>query len=189
MILTSPCREDLKDKGVGQFLKTMKEIRKVNSEIIIELLIPDFSLDRRLINELVKLKPQIIGHNLETVERLYPLIKSGNSYYRALELLKLIKKEDKKIFTKSALILGMGERKEEIFRTFLDLRRVDCDFLSIGQYLQSSPKNIKVKEYVPLEKFKEYKEVAESLGFRHVESSPYTRSSYKAWSYFNGENL
>jgi len=184
VVLTSVCRPDLEDEGLSQFLKTIKEIRKLTPQVLIEVLIPNFS-QKSLIDNLIKEHPQIIAHNLETVERLHPSVKKGTSYKDSLKLLKLIKEKDKTIFTKSGLLLGIGEKPKEVIKTLIDLRKVNCDFLSLGQCLRPSPEKMEVKEYLPLEKFNFYREKALELGFKHVESSPYVRSSYKVLSYFS----
>jgi lipoic acid synthetase len=187
-VVTSVTRDDLVDGGGSMFAKTTEEIRRVIScgnkeqKITIELLIPDFKTDETVLNSVVRSKPDIIGHNLETVPRLYSL-RAGSDYRRSLFVLKLIKKIDASIHTKSALMLGLGEEEKELVEVLEDLRNAGCDFLALGQYLRPSLKNVAVAEYIPPEKFVDYKKIALSLGFKHVESAPYVRSSYHAAEY------
>lgn len=178
-VITSVTRDDLPDGGACVFIKTVSEIRKLSGAITIELLIPDFNGDEKNIRDAAKNKPDIIGHNIETVPRLYSLRPQAD-YRRSLLVLKYIKDADKNIRTKSALMLGLGEKKDEVIGVMKDLRKVGCDFLALGQYLQPSIKNIEVAEYIPPEQFQRYKSQAIKMGFKHVESGPYVRSSYRA---------
>jgi len=184
VVITSVTRDDLDDGGAAQFAKTIAEIKKLEECPRVELLIPDFKgLDRSL-KTVIESKPDIIGHNVETVPRLYAL-RPETSYRLSLNVLKTLKKMDTSIYTKSALLLGLGETKDEVLNTLKDLRKVQCDFLALGQYLRPTLNNIEVAEYITPEKFLNYKEEALNLGFKHVESSPYVRSSYNAANYIS----
>ena len=182
VVVTSVTRDDLKDGGSSAFSKTIFQIKKISPIPSIEILIPDFKNNPQAIKCVVQTKPEIIGHNLETVPRLYSL-RPGSNYESSLLVLKLIKEFDKTILTKSALMLGLGEKEDELIKVLEDLRKVECDFLALGQYLRPSLKNVEVTEYIPPEKFADYKQTALSLGFKHVESDPYVRSSYRAAEY------
>lgn len=183
VVITSVTRDDLEDKGVLQFVSCIREIRKVNTGVKIEVLIPDFGGDLSLLELLVKSFPFVVNHNLETVKRLYPLLRKEADYFRSLRVLGQIKKINPAIFTKSGIMLGLGETDKEVLSLFKDLRNVNCDFLTIGQYLQPSLNHFPVKEYILPERFDYYRDTALSMGFRIVVSSPYTRSSYKAGDY------
>jgi len=183
VVVTSVTRDDLHDKGAGQFIDTTAEIRKTSPETKIELLIPDFNAEEKLIERVVQIKPDVINHNIETVKRLYPDIRSKANYRRSLQVLRIIKGIDSSMRTKSGFMLGLGETGEEVKELLKDLRSVGCDFLSIGQYLQPSREHYPVQEFVNPEKFEEYRVFAMDLGFSAVKSSPYTRSSYQADEY------
>lgn len=181
VVITSVTRDDLADGGASLFARTVTEIKK-SSNADIELLIPDFKADENAIRTVVQSKPRIIGHNVETVPRLYSHRPEAD-YKRSLSVLKMIKEIDASIFTKSALMLGLGEKEDEVLKTAGDLRKAGCDFLSLGQYLRPAFKNTEVVEYISPERFENYKAKALSLGFKHVESAPYVRSSYRASVY------
>ncbi len=183
VVITSVTRDDLPDGGAEHFAKTIFSIREKMKNIIIEVLIPDFKGNKRAIKKVIEAKPDIIGHNLETVPRLYSYVRSMANYSRSLEVLKNIKTLTKGIYAKSALMLGLGEREEEVLEVFKALRGVNCDFLSIGQYLPPSLKAFPVKEYIHPNKFNYYKKRALALGFLYVASGPYVRSSYQAEEY------
>ncbi|MEW6076132.1 MAG: lipoyl synthase, partial [Candidatus Omnitrophota bacterium] len=151
--------------------------------ISIELLIPDFCYNRPAVKTVVEAGPDIIAHNVETVPSLYALVRPQAEYRRSLEVLAYVKKLVPSMHTKSGLMVGLGERKEEVSRVFADLRNAECDFLSIGQYLAPSRAHYPVKEYIAPDTFEYYKAEAEGLGFLHVESAPYVRSSYRAAEY------
>ena len=183
VVITSVTRDDLSDGGAEHFAKTIYSIRKKMKKIVIEVLIPDFKGEKEAIKKVIEAKPDIIGHNIETVPRLYPIVRKGANFLRSLEVLKTVKALSNGIYTKSGLMLGLGEREEEILKVFKDLRKVNCDFLSIGQYLSPSRKAYPVKEYVHPDRFDYYKERALALGFLYVASGPYVRSSYLAEEY------
>lgn len=187
-VITSVTRDDLPDGGAGHFAGTVREIRGSSAGVAIELLIPDFKLNISALETIVRADPEIIAHNLETVPRLYASLRQGADYKRSLEVLRLIKELAEDIYTKSALMLGLGETEEEVLGVMQDLRSVACDFLSLGQYLAPSLAHYPPAEYIAPEKFAYYKEQAQGLGFRHVESAPYARSSYLAKNYINAEH-
>ncbi len=182
VVITSVTRDDLLDGGAGQFVECVKALREFDNDIKIELLVPDFKQNRSSIYEVANSKAQIVGHNVETIPRRYD-IRGGSSYQGSLKVLEMIKEANPSVSTKSALMLGLGEKEEEIVEVMKDLRSVKCDFLSIGQYLAPSKKHAPVLEYVEPQQFERYKEIALELGFRYVISSPYTRSSYMAHEY------
>lgn len=183
VVITSVTRDDLADGGASVFADTVSAIRHRCPRTAIGLLIPDFQLENAAIQAVCDASPDILGHNVETVPSLYQWVRQGSDYKRSLEVLRLLRSFAPSRKTKSGLMLGMGETKEEILQTMNDLRSVNCDFLSIGQYLAPSREHYPVKEYVTPEQFEEYKEEALKLGFLHVESAPYVRSSYLASDY------
>jgi len=177
-VITSVDRDDLPDAGAGHWSETIRQIKKHNPQTTLEALIPDFGGDRNRIAEVVATAPEIISHNMETVRRLTPLVRSAARYERSLAVLK--QTAESGIFAKTGLMLGLGETESEILELMADVLSVGCCFLSIGQYLQPSLKHLPVKEYVHPETFEKYREKALSLGFRHVESAPLVRSSYRS---------
>jgi len=183
VVVTSVTRDDLEDFGAGQFASTVTRIRGLNLEARIELLIPDFKGSSEALKKVVKANPDIIGHNLETVPRLYPQVRPGASYQLSLRLLKMIKVLNGAILTKSGLMLGLGEKEREILGVMKDLRSVNCSILTLGQYLQPSERQLKVEEYIKPEKFKKYQEIGLHLGFAYVASGPLVRSSFNAGEY------
>lgn len=185
VVITSPTRDDLGDKGARAFFNTIKELKSLKTVKGVEVLIPDFLLDQDAIKCVVLGGPGVIAHNIETVPRLYQEVRSGSDYNRSLSVLKIIKEINPDILTKSGLMLGLGEEDNEVLEVLGDLRSVDCDFLSIGQYLAPSIKHYPVKEYISLKKFENLKQKALRLGFKHVESAPYVRSSYMADTYLS----
>jgi lipoic acid synthetase len=180
VVITSVTRDDLSDGGAIQFARTIAKIRENNSDVIVEVLIPDFKGNKESTKILVEANPDVIAHNLETVSRLYEKARPTADYNRSLNLLKTIKELNCFIFTKSAILLGMGEIKEEVIQTMKDLRKVNCDILTIGQYLSPSENHLKVEKYISPEEFAEYKDISLSLGFKAVSSGPFVRSSYNA---------
>ena len=183
VVVTSPTRDDLKDGGASIYVSTIELIRKLNKNTSIEVLIPDLYRKKGALELLVKSKPEIIAHNLETVKRLQGPVRNGATYDISLKTLKKVKELDPNIKTKSALMLGLGEKKEEVYELFADLLDISCEYISIGQYLAPSKAHISVKEYVSIEDFNAYKQKAIEMGFAFVKSSPYTRSSYMAHEY------
>ncbi len=182
VVITSPTRDDLPDGGAAIFSRTVTAIRSVSPQAGIELLIPDFRGKRESIATVARSKPDIIGHNLETVPRLYQ-IREGADYRRSLDVLKNLHELDPALKTKSGIMLGLGEEEDEVLQVLDDLLLNGCRYLSIGQYLAPSRKHYPVQNFVPPEKFDEYRDRAISMGFEHVESGPYVRSSYFAERY------
>ncbi|OGS28186.1 MAG: hypothetical protein A2297_03830 [Elusimicrobia bacterium RIFOXYB2_FULL_48_7] len=181
VVVTSVTRDDLADGGAGQFAEVIKEIRKTGGKkTAIELLVPDFMGNLDSIKKIVSGKPEIIGHNLETVPRLYTETRPQADYRRSLELLKNIKVLAPGILTKSGIMLGLGEKKEEVMEVLKDLREADCDIATLGQYLRPSKQNIPVKEFITPEEFENYEKTGEKMGFKAVVSGPFVRSSYHA---------
>jgi len=181
VVITSVCRDDLPDEGSEHFARTIQCIKSECPNTVVESLIPDFSGNEKFIETIVKAKPNVIGHNVETVKRLSPSIRDLRANYKqSLNVLKYVKELDSKIFTKSSLMLGLGESEEEILQTAQELRDVDVDFITLGQYMQPSLSHLSVKEFVTPEKFYQLKLDLKKLGFLHVESGPFVRSSFRA---------
>lgn len=178
-VITSVDRDDLKDGGSGIWAKTVEMIRKKNPGITMETLIPDFQGKWENLQRIIDVKPEVVSHNLETVERLSRKVRVQAKYHRSLEVLKRLK-EGGILRTKSGVMLGLGETDEEVIQTMDDLRAVETDVITLGQYLQPSRKHLEVVEYVTPEKFDWFGEIAEQKGFVHVESGPMVRSSYHA---------
>lgn len=177
-VITSVDRDDLSDGGAKHWANTISEVKRVNPNTTMEVLIPDFDGDRDLIEIVTKANPNIISHNLETVEHLTPKIRSRAKYRLSLEVIKTI--HNLGVVTKSGIMLGLGEKREEILQTMDDLIEVGCEIFTLGQYLQPTKNHIPVVEYIHPDTFAEYKEIAIKKGFRVVESGPLVRSSYRA---------
>jgi len=181
VVITAVARDDLKDGGAEHFRQTIEKVRELNPEIVIEVLVPDFNESDASIENVLAANPHIFNHNLETVRRLTPEVRHRATYDRSLGVLAKVKaKRGDTIYTKSGIMLGFGEREEEILTAMQDLRAAKCDILTLGQYLQPSLKHLPVIEFVTPEKFAEYKVRAEEMGFVHVASGPMVRSSYHA---------
>ena len=181
VVITAVARDDLKDGGAEHFRQTIEKVRDLNPGIVIEVLVPDFLDNDAAIENVLAANPHIYNHNLETVRRLTPSVRHRATYDRSLTVLKKVKeKRGDTIYTKSGIMLGLGECEEEILTAMQDLRASNCDILTLGQYLQPTLKHLPVKEFVTPEKFAEYKIVAEEMGFVHVASGPMVRSSYHA---------
>ena len=180
VVITSVDRDDLIDGGAEHFSKVIHEVRKMNNSTTIEVLTPDFLRKGKAFTKVVLAKPDVFNHNIETVPSLYLKVRPGSRYFASLELLKSVKQMSKKIFTKSGIMLGMGEKRDEILQVMDDLKSAEVDFITIGQYLQPSVKHHPLERYVHPDEFKELKKIAESKGFLIVASSPLTRSSYHA---------
>ena len=180
VVITSVNRDDLDDGGSKHFREVIEITKKNNINTTIEILTPDFLRKGDSYKNVIKAKPDVFNHNIETVPSMYRIIRPGSRYFSSLELLKNVKQIDNKIFTKSGLMVGFGETKDEIIQVMEDLRSADVDFLTIGQYLQPSVKHFPLHRYYTPEEFKELKEIAISKGFLLVSSSPLTRSSYHA---------
>jgi len=182
-VITSADRDDLDDKGAYIWAETIKKVKQLNSSLTLEVLIPDFDGISELIQQVIDTKPEVISHNLETVERLTPHIRSRAKYQLSLKVLKQIAQRG--IVAKSGLMLGLGETKEEIIQTLDDMRKVGVSVVTIGQYLQPSKKNIPVQAYITPAEFSLYKKIALEKGFTHVESAPFVRSSYFSERHIN----
>lgn len=178
-VVTSVDRDDLKDMGSIIWAETVKAIRRMNPETTLETLIPDFQGIERHIDRIIEVNPEVVSHNMETVRRLTREVRIQAKYDRSLGVLDYLKKQGINR-TKSGIMLGLGEQEDEVIQTLKDLRSVDCDVVTIGQYLQPSKQHLPVKEFITPDQFKKYEEVGLELGFRHVESSALVRSSYKA---------
>ncbi|CDN42272.1 MULTISPECIES: lipoyl synthase [Paenibacillus] len=179
-VVTSVARDDLSDGGAMIFAETIKAIRKRLPLCSVEVLIPDFLGKRESLQIVMDAKPDILNHNIETVERMSDRVRARAKYARSLELLKRAKEMNPDIPTKSSIMLGVGEKYEEILASMDDLRAVDCNILTLGQYLQPSPNHLAVERYVHPDEFKQLKEEGMARGFSHVESGPMVRSSYHA---------
>jgi lipoic acid synthetase len=180
VVVTSVTRDDLNDGGASIFYETVREIRRLNDACKIEVLIPDFKGDPTAVQKVIDAAPDVINHNIEVVEELFPLIRPQGDYRRSLGVMKTIKTMDGRIPTKSGFMVGLGETNDQILVTMRDLRAADVDFLTMGQYLQPTRNHVEVKKYYTPEEFLEFKNTALQLGFTHVESGPLVRSSYHA---------
>lgn len=179
-VITSVTRDDLKDQGANQFKRVVEEIRKAAPEVGIELLIPDMQGNTDLIDIIIDSEPNVLNHNVETVPELYDIVRPMAIFERSVQLLKYVKKMKPHMATKSGMMLGLGETKSQVIDVFKVLRDVDCDMITLGQYLRPSMEHIPVVEYVTPEDFEEYKEIALDMGFKRVASAPLVRSSYYA---------
>ncbi len=185
VVLTSVTRDDLRDGGASIYAETVREIRKRSKNTLIELIIPDFNNNVKALRTIVDSMPDVIGHNIETVERLTPLVRDVRAgYKKSLKTLKIIKELNPRIYTKSSIMLGLGETVEEVIQSMIDLRRIGVDFLTLGQYLRPTKRHLPVKEYIPPEIFEELKRRGEALGFLYVASGPLVRSSYLAGEFY-----
>ncbi len=185
IVITSVDRDDLPDGGAGQFVKVIHAIRARAPGTTIEILTPDFrNKAAAAVEAIVDARPDVYNHNLETVPRLYPTIRPGARYYQSLRLLETVKRRDPSIFTKSGLMVGLGEEPLEVQQVMDDMRVADVDFLTIGQYLQPTPRHAEVKAFVPPRQFEAYAAIGRAKGFLLVAASPLTRSSYHAGADF-----
>ena len=180
VVVTSVTRDDLPDGGASYFARTIKVIQNYNSKILVEVLTPDFSGSLSALQTVIDASPAVLNHNVETVPRLYPEVRPKANYQRSLELLKQAKMFNGRLVTKSGIMLGLGESNKEVNEVMADLRQVDCDLLTIGQYLQPSPRHHKVVRYIPPDEFREYQKIGEKMGFISVISGPLVRSSFHA---------
>jgi len=181
IVVTSVDRDDLPDGGAGQFVRVIEALRRTSPETTIEILTPDFrGRMEAAVEAIVAARPDVYNHNLETVPRLYPTIRPGARYYASLRLLETVKRHDPSIFTKSGIMLGLGEERLEVHQVMDDMRCADIDFLTMGQYLQPTPRHAAVAEFVTPQAFDAYGAIARAKGFLQVASSPLTRSSYHA---------
>jgi lipoic acid synthetase len=181
IVITSVDRDDLPDGGASQFVKVINAIRASSPDTTIEILTPDFrNKTQAAVEAIIEARPDVYNHNLETVPRNYPTIRPGARYYASLRLLESVKRHDPSIFTKSGIMLGLGEQRMEVHQVMDDMRSADIDFLTMGQYLQPTPRHAKVEEFVTPKAFDAYAAIARAKGFLLVASSPLTRSSYHA---------
>ncbi len=184
-VITSVTRDDLPDGGAGHFARVIEKIRSLAKDTVIEVLIPDFQGSREALLEVVRARPNVINHNIETIKRLYPSVRPLADYDRSLELIRSIKELDAGIYSKSGLMLGLGEKPEEVEKLLSDLRYMNCDIVTIGQYLAPSKQHHPVVEYITPEVFARYKILADDMGFKYVASAPLVRSSYHAGEAFS----
>jgi len=180
VVITSVDRDDLEDGGSNHFFKVINQTRKINPNTTIEVLTPDFLRKGDAYKKVLEANPDVFNHNIETVPSLYLKVRPGSRYFASLELLKNAKRFNKKVFTKSGIMVGLGENKDEILQVMDDLKTADVDFLTIGQYLQPSVKHFPLDRYYTPKEFSELETIAKSKGFLLVSSSPLTRSSYHA---------
>ena len=184
VVITSVTRDDLSDFGVSCFVKTIQEIQKLSRKITVEVLVPDFRGDENAIESLIAVEPDVIGHNIETVPGLYPVVRPQASYRTSLALLGQVSAVAKNIFIKSGMMLGLGETDDEVIHTMDDLLHSGCRILTLGQYLQPTRNHIPVNRFITPEAFHAWQEKALEMGFRQVVSGPFVRSSYHAGELF-----
>ncbi len=186
IVITSVTRDDLEDGGASRFCECIKEIRNIcNKDIIIEVLIPDFKGEISSLKMVINAKPNIINHNVETIKRLYPVLRPMAVFERSLELLKRVKEINPSIITKSGFMVGVSEKYDEVIKLMKALRTVDCDILTIGQYLAPSKRHYPIFEYIHPDIFLQYEKIGLELGFKYVASGPLVRSSYYAEKAYN----
>lgn len=185
VVITSVDRDDLPDQGAEHFARTIRTIKAGDPKLIVEVLTPDFRGNRDLIKHITDAKPHVFAQNIETVERLTRRVRDPRAGYRqTMDFLAAVKEFDPSRFTKSSIMLGLGEERDEVTQTLKDLRAVGCDVVTFGQYLQPTKRHLKVEKYITPEEFNEWKQVADDLGFLYVASGPLVRSSYRAGEFF-----
>ncbi len=189
VVITSVCRDDLPDGGAVQFAQAIRALHRHNSGIGVEVLIPDFRGSLSALEKVIAAQPTVLNHNVETVPRLYSEVRPQAKYHRSLELLKRAKSLDRGLLTKSGLMLGLGEREDEVIEVMEDLREVGCDSITLGQYLRPSLKHHEVVRYVTPDEFAQYEAIARKMGFLGVASGPLVRSSFNATALFNEVRL
>ena len=180
VVVTAVARDDLKDGGANHFARTITAIREMDPSIVIEVLVPDFHAQDWCIQTVLDAEPEIFNHNMETVERLTPLVRSRAKYRTSLQVLRRAKELSSDVVTKSGVMLGLGEKEPELFQTMDDLREIGCQVLTMGQYLRPTPNHLPVVEYITPGQFDFYGNIARNKGFDHVASGPLVRSSYHA---------
>lgn len=180
VVVTSVARDDLKDEGATQFAKTIQQLHQRLPHTIVEVLTPDFKAKPDLVKIVVDAFPEIFNHNIETVERLHTIVRPAAKYARSMRVLEMVKEMNPKIYTKSGIMLGLGETREEVLKTLKDLRAHGIDAVTIGQYLRPTMKHLPVVQYIHPDEFNEYEKIGEDLGFAFVASGPFIRSSYNA---------
>jgi lipoyl synthase len=183
VVITAVARDDLSDGGANHFAETIRAIRDLDPEIVVEVLTPDFNGKESSLRRVLEAQPDIFNHNLETVERLTPIVRSRAKYRLSLKVLRRAKELDPGAVTKSGIMLGLGETETELFQAMDDLREADVRVLTLGQYLRPTPDHLPVVEYIRPETFHQYRRVAEQKGFEYVASGPLVRSSYHAADY------
>lgn len=183
VVITAVARDDLADGGAAHFANTILAVREVQKEIVVEVLVPDFNAKETSIRVVLDARPDVFNHNLETVERLTPLVRSRAKYRQSLQVLKRAKQIDPEVVSKSGVMLGLGETENELFQALDDLREAGVQVLTMGQYLRPTPKHLPVIEYVTPQTFEFYREIALKKGFEYVASGPLVRSSYHAADY------
>jgi len=185
VVLTSVDRDDLPDGGASHFARTIRLVKERNPSMLVEVLIPDFQGDVADLKQVVDARPDVIAHNIETTMSLTPTVRDPRAHYwQSLSVLRNVKKLNPHFYTKSSIMVGLGESEEEVTQSMVHLRQADVDFLTVGQYLRPSSRHLKVVEYVRPEQFERYKKMGEGLGFRYVASGPLVRSSYRAGEFF-----
>ncbi|MBO8138022.1 MAG: lipoyl synthase [Desulfotomaculum sp.] len=180
VVITSVTRDDLHDGGAGHFAATIEAVRRRLPNSTVEVLIPDFAGNQQALEKVVKANPDVINHNMETVPRLYEVVRPRADYKRSIELLKRCQEIKPEIKTKSGLMVGLGETKDEVIQVMKDLRQAGCSLLTIGQYLQPTPNHLPVNEYIEPQTYNYFQEKGKAMGFDAVEAGPYVRSSYRA---------
>ncbi|MCK4619322.1 MAG: lipoyl synthase [Desulfobacterales bacterium] len=185
VVITSVTRDDLPDGGAGHFANTVRQVKNRIPDALIEILIPDFLGDERALNIVMESSPDVLNHNIETVSRLYPSVRPEADYGRSIAVLRQAKKINTSVFTKSGLMLGLGELPGEVEKTMKDLVEAGCNMLTLGQYLQPSKKHIEVDRFVSPEEFDDWRNTALEIGFSEVASGPFVRSSYHAKELYN----
>jgi lipoic acid synthetase len=185
VVITSVCRDDLSDQGSSHFAECIRAIKRSNPNTLVELLIPDFRNDEECLQRIVDARPDVVGHNIETVRSLSRNVRDARaSYDQSLGVLKRIKELDSRVYTKSAVMLGLGEGETEVLQAMDDLRAAAVDFIAIGQYLRPTERQIAVSEYIKPERFEYYKKKAQEKGFLYAAAGPFVRSSYRAGEHF-----
>lgn len=185
VVLTSVNRDDLPDQGSSHFAQTVQVIKEQRPDMLVEVLAPDFRGEREWVEVLVKARPDVFAHNVETVKRLTPKVRDRRAHYQqSLDVLRMAKEIDPNVFTKTSIMLGLSETDEEIMETLVDLRAIGCDVVTFGQYLQPTPRHLPLVEYITPEKFQYWQQTAEQMGFLYVASGPLVRSSYRAGEFF-----
>lgn len=184
VVITSVTRDDIEDGGASHFSNVINEIRKVSPAVRIEVLTPDFEGNKNSIDTVIKASPNVFNHNIETVPELYKKARPMAKYERSIEFLKYVKEKEPKMLTKTGLMVGLGETKEQLVRVFEDLKEINCDIVTIGQYIQPSKKHLEVVRYYEPSEYDELTSIAKEIGIKHTFFSPLTRSSYKALEVF-----
>ncbi len=184
VVITSVTRDDLPDGGASQFIQTILKLRNLSDQLLIEVLIPDFQGNQEALSGVVKARPDVLNHNVETVPRLYPEVRPMADYHRSLKVLKKTKELAPEMLTKSGIMVGLGEKEAEVLQVFDDLRKAGCSMLTIGQYLSPSRNHHPIVEYIPPEQFALYEKRAYQVGFKGVASAPLVRSSHRAREIF-----